>query len=280
MLTDRAERWDKLDLKPKRWWGYTILLFILGTLLPPLAVAARFGIGKDFWINVVLTLCGYIPGHGHNFYIQNIRNNKSNRRTPKWAQKYGLVDMTALERRRKRAQWANRYNERVPRSTWEGAEYAEGQEPGGSSVDLSNDHANNNARSGANGDLWRPEDEQYYTKNEDSKSQGRWHYPANFDDVAPDTNSSRKKSKKDRWARTEDAYVREAEASERRKRKKSKKNRSTVGDSETYSRASGSTTEFPEDAEGGLYGDRANTNRPQSAIQDRTRGEDPFNHEF
>lgn len=27
-----------------------------------LAVAARFGIGKDFWINVLLTLCGYIPG--------------------------------------------------------------------------------------------------------------------------------------------------------------------------------------------------------------------------
>ena len=51
-----------------------------------LAVAARFGIGKDFWINVLLTLCGYIPGmfilihftlshrstqgHGHNFYVQ------------------------------------------------------------------------------------------------------------------------------------------------------------------------------------------------------------------
>jgi hypothetical protein len=36
MVAERAERWDKLDLKPKRWWGYTILLFILGTILPPL----------------------------------------------------------------------------------------------------------------------------------------------------------------------------------------------------------------------------------------------------
>lgn len=36
MPAERAERWDKLDLKPKRWWGYTIFLFILGTLLPPL----------------------------------------------------------------------------------------------------------------------------------------------------------------------------------------------------------------------------------------------------
>ena len=26
------------------------------------AVAARFGIGGDFWLNLVLTICGYIPG--------------------------------------------------------------------------------------------------------------------------------------------------------------------------------------------------------------------------
>lgn len=215
-----------------------------------------------------------------NIPLQNIRNNKSDRRTPKWAQKHGLVDMTALERRRKRAQWANRYNERAPRSTWEGAEYAEGQEPGDSSVDLSNDHSGNNAQSGANGELWRPEDEQYYSQNGNKKSQGRWRYPANFDDAAPDTSSPRKKSKRDRWARTEDAYVREAEASERRKRKKSKKNKSTVGESDTYSRASGSTTEFPEDAEGGLYGDRANTNQSQSTAQDRTKDEEVFGHQF
>jgi hypothetical protein len=189
--------------------------------------------------------------------------------------------MTALERRRKRTQWANRYNERAPRSTWEGAEYAEGQEPGDSSVDLSNDHTNNDARPGANGDLWRPDDEQYYGKNENRKSQGRWHYPANFDEAVLEADPPRKKkSKKDRWARTEDAYVREAEASERRKRKKSKKKKSTVGESDTHSRASGSTTEFPEDAEGGLYADRANPNQSQPADQDRTRDGDVFNHQF
>jgi len=180
--------------------------------------------------------------------------------------------MTALERRRKRAQWANRYNDRAPRSTWEGAEYAQGQEPGDSSVDLSNDHSNNDARTGSNKDLWRPEDEQYYGKNENGKSQGRWHYPANFDDVTLDVEPPRKKkSKKDRWARTEDAYVMEAEASERRKRKKSKKSKSTVGES---------TTEFPEDAEGGLYGDRTNPNQSQSAAPDRTKGDEVFNHQF
>ena len=185
--------------------------------------------------------------------------------------------MTALERRRKRAQWANRYNDRAPRSAWEGAEYAEGQEPGGSSVDLSNENGANNTRSGANDDLWRQEDERYYGTNENQKSQGRWHYPANFDDVILEGDSPRKKSKKDRWARTEDAYVREAQTSERRKRKKSKKNKSTVGESDTYSKASGSTTEFPEDPEGGLYGA---TNTNQSAVQDGTRGEDVFSHQF
>lgn len=48
---------------PKKHHGFTLLIMILGFLLPPLAVAARFGIGKDFFINVVLTLCGYFPGH-------------------------------------------------------------------------------------------------------------------------------------------------------------------------------------------------------------------------
>lgn len=234
----------------------------------------------------------------HNFYIQvlfktiprsdrktdpyqNVRNNKNNSRTPKWAQKYGLVDMTALERRRKRSQWANRYNDRAPRSTWEGAAYAEGQEPGGSSVDVPNGEAANNTHSGENDELWRPEDERYYATNENRKSQGRWHYPANFDNTIPDAESPaprKKKSKKDRWARTEDAYVREAEASERRKRKKPKKNR--VDEPDTRSRASGSTTEFPEDAEGGLYRDGSNTNESQSVVQDKTKGEELFNHQF
>ena len=188
--------------------------------------------------------------------------------------------MTALERRRKRTQWANRYNDRAPRSTWEGAEYAEGQEPGDSSIDLSNESNTNNTRSEANNDLWRREDEQYYGKNENRKSQGRWHYPANFDDAILDAGSSHKKSKKDRWARTEDAYVQEAATSGRQQKKRKKKKKATIGESDTYSRASGSNTEFPEDAEGGLYGDRADTNEPKSTVQDRPRGEDPFDHQF
>ena len=34
---------------------------ILTSLVFP-AVATRFGIGGDFWLNLVLTIAGYIPG--------------------------------------------------------------------------------------------------------------------------------------------------------------------------------------------------------------------------
>ncbi|KAJ6630804.1 hypothetical protein B0H10DRAFT_855682 [Mycena sp. CBHHK59/15] len=265
----------KIDLKPKRHHGYAVLLFILGTLFPPLAVAARFGIGSDFWLNLLLTLCGYFPGHGHNFYIQNIRNNKTHARTPKWAQRYGLVDTSEIKRKERKSQWQSRYNDRLPRSTLEGAPYEEGQERG-SSVDVSSEgHAP--ARSQTNGELWRPEDEQYYNaeRAESTSSRGRWHYPANFDDAATPSKSSKKgkkKEKKDRWARTEDAYSISEEQTQRKKSKK-KKSKSSL-----YSRDS--TTEFPEDAEGGLYGDGPRAQADTTVPAATRTTDDVFNHEF
>lgn len=86
---------------------------VMGWFLPPVAVALRFGIGKDFFINVICTICGYIPGHFHNFFIQNVRNNKHKNRTPKWATRYGLVEDYDKKRQKKRA-WVARYNEEMP----------------------------------------------------------------------------------------------------------------------------------------------------------------------
>ncbi|CAL1705059.1 unnamed protein product [Somion occarium] len=282
------QQFTKVDLTPKRHHGYAVILFILGTLFPPLAVAARFGIGGDFWLNLFLTICGYIPGHFHNFYIQNIRNNKTHRRTPKWAQRYGLVDISEIKRKERRSQWANRYNDRLPRSTLEEAPYEEGQE-GGSSVDLSVEGQESRQRTG---ELWSPQDETYYGQHQNGNANGdaasvrttgsgRWHYPANFEDAIPEPSrkkSKKKKEKKDRWARTEDAYsIGEAEQSSSSRKRKSKKRRSTItpGD-DTYSRQSGSTTEFPEDAEGGLYGD---TRRGQDKPA-RDEGDNIFTHEL
>ncbi|QPG04385.1 YqaE/Pmp3 family membrane protein [Salinimonas marina] len=46
-----------------------IIRIILSILLPPLGVFLQVGIGVQFWINVVLTLLGYIPGIIHAVYI-------------------------------------------------------------------------------------------------------------------------------------------------------------------------------------------------------------------
>ncbi|KAA1076756.1 hypothetical protein PGT21_017774 [Puccinia graminis f. sp. tritici] len=100
-------------IKIHRRHGFYVLVMVVGWVLPPVAVLLRFGFGTDFFLNILLTLCGYIPGHGHNFYLQNIRNNENRKRTPQWATKAGLVkDPTA--KRKAKTQWANRYDERTP----------------------------------------------------------------------------------------------------------------------------------------------------------------------
>ncbi|KAL5511869.1 hypothetical protein ACEPAH_5087 [Sanghuangporus vaninii] len=322
----------KLDLTPRRHHGYAVLLFIFGTLFPPMAVAARFGFGKDFWLNLLLTICGYIPGHVHNFYIQNVRNNKNHRRTPKWAQRYGLVDTSKIERDKKRSQWASRYNDRLPHSVFEGQEYAEGEIPDNrqdSSSVLGPDarsRKNRQQQQQQQERLWDEGEERYYGQRErdsmrrsngsldsssisggggGSNSGGRWHYPANFEDTLPMEMTSmaagakkKKKSKKDRWARTEDAYNAPAP---KKHRKSKKKNHSTVGgagqDGPDFDRRSSATSlddgsGFPEDPEGGLYGERrrmdgvGNGNGNGNAvpgIPDVTasgRQRDPLEHDF
>jgi uncharacterized membrane protein YqaE (UPF0057 family) len=46
-----------------------ILRIILAILLPPVGVFLQVGLGTQFWINVILTLLGYIPGVIHALYI-------------------------------------------------------------------------------------------------------------------------------------------------------------------------------------------------------------------
>jgi len=42
---------------------------IIAIILPPLGVFLQVGIGKQFWLNILLTLLGYIPGIVHAVYI-------------------------------------------------------------------------------------------------------------------------------------------------------------------------------------------------------------------
>lgn len=42
---------------------------IIAILLPPLGVAMEVGLSTPFWINLILTLLGWIPGVIHALYI-------------------------------------------------------------------------------------------------------------------------------------------------------------------------------------------------------------------
>ncbi len=46
-----------------------IVRLICAILLPPLGVFLQVGFGLQFWLNILLTLLGYIPGIVHAVYI-------------------------------------------------------------------------------------------------------------------------------------------------------------------------------------------------------------------
>ena len=51
----------------------SILVLILTVLIPPLGVVVKHGIGKDFLINLILTLIFYVPGLIHGLYVNYAR---------------------------------------------------------------------------------------------------------------------------------------------------------------------------------------------------------------
>jgi len=50
---------------------FTLAVFciLLAILLPPLGVFLQVGIGLQFWINILLTLLGYLPGIIHAVWV-------------------------------------------------------------------------------------------------------------------------------------------------------------------------------------------------------------------
>ncbi|WP_169977312.1 YqaE/Pmp3 family membrane protein [Tautonia rosea] len=46
-----------------------LIRLLLAILLPPLGVFTQVGIGLHFWLNILLTLLGYIPGVIHAVYV-------------------------------------------------------------------------------------------------------------------------------------------------------------------------------------------------------------------
>lgn len=46
-----------------------VLRVLLAIILPPLGVFLQVGLGKHFWINILLTLLGYVPGIVHAVWV-------------------------------------------------------------------------------------------------------------------------------------------------------------------------------------------------------------------
>ncbi|MDQ8181046.1 YqaE/Pmp3 family membrane protein [Pelagicoccus sp. SDUM812005] len=46
-----------------------LIRIILSIILPPVGVFLQVGIGFHFWLNILLTILGYIPGVIHAVYI-------------------------------------------------------------------------------------------------------------------------------------------------------------------------------------------------------------------
>lgn len=69
-MKDAFTRENEMPLKrtPDSLLG-DIFRIVLAVLLPPLGVFLEVGLGKHFWINIILTLFGFIPGIIHAVYI-------------------------------------------------------------------------------------------------------------------------------------------------------------------------------------------------------------------
>jgi uncharacterized membrane protein YqaE (UPF0057 family) len=47
----------------------TVLKIVLAIFLPPVAAFMQVGIGMHFWLNIVLTLLGFVPGMIHALWL-------------------------------------------------------------------------------------------------------------------------------------------------------------------------------------------------------------------
>ena len=54
---------------PRTATGGDVLRILIAILLPPLGVFLQVGLGLHFWLNILLTLLGYLPGIIHAVWI-------------------------------------------------------------------------------------------------------------------------------------------------------------------------------------------------------------------
>ncbi len=66
-LTSRRAAADTFPIMPVT--ATDPLKIVLAILLPPVGVFLEVGLGIHFWINIVLTLLGFVPGIIHALYV-------------------------------------------------------------------------------------------------------------------------------------------------------------------------------------------------------------------
>lgn len=47
----------------------TIIKIVLAILFPPAAAFLQVGVGLHFWLNILLTILGYLPGQVHAVWL-------------------------------------------------------------------------------------------------------------------------------------------------------------------------------------------------------------------
>lgn len=60
---------NQIGERLSRATGSDVLMIILALILPPLAVIIKVGLTAQFWINVLLTCLGILPGQIHALWI-------------------------------------------------------------------------------------------------------------------------------------------------------------------------------------------------------------------
>jgi uncharacterized membrane protein YqaE (UPF0057 family) len=74
-----AARYDRRPIEPYDRYGRpvdrrtatrgNVIRILLAILLPPLGVFLQVGLGLHFWLNILLTLLGYVPGIIHAVWV-------------------------------------------------------------------------------------------------------------------------------------------------------------------------------------------------------------------
>ncbi|RAK80349.1 YqaE/Pmp3 family membrane protein [Aspergillus fijiensis CBS 313.89] len=62
-----------------------LCLILITIFIPPLGVFLISGCSADFFINLLLTLLGYLPGHIHAFYLEYVYYRNSDAVAPRRA---------------------------------------------------------------------------------------------------------------------------------------------------------------------------------------------------